>query len=225
MKKILSIVLVFVFLFNVSVFAQKNGSSKKQFKIHYYTKKSIYDALPNTKDEILFVGNSITASGQWTEMFQDLRVKNRGISGDVTDGLLYRLKEVTESQPSKIFLMIGVNDLSREKSKSYILKRYQEILDSIRSQTPSTKIYIQSILPVNDKFGYFKNHTNKTDSIISINRDLEIIAEKIGAKYIDLFSAFADPQNKMKEEYTLDGLHPNGKGYLKWVELIRKYVE
>lgn len=225
MKKIISIVFVITFLFGIPIPAQTSGSSKQQFKRHYYTKKSIYDALPNTKDEILFVGNSITASGQWTELFQDLRVKNRGISGDVTDGILSRLKEITESQPSKIFLMIGVNDLSKGKSKSYILKRYQEILDSIISQTPNTKIYIQSILPVNDKFGYFKNHTNKTDSIISINNSLKIMVEKTGAKYIDLFSAFADSQNKMEEEYTLDGLHPNGKGYLKWVELIRKYVK
>ncbi len=225
MKKILSIALVMMFLFNISFFAQTSRSSKQQFKRHYYTKKSIYDALPNTKDEILFVGNSITASGQWTELFQDLRVKNRGISGDVTDGILYRLKEVTESQPSKIFLMIGVNDLSKGKSKSYILNRYQEILDSIKSQTPNTKIYIQSILPVNDKFEYFKNHTNKTDSIISINNSLKIMAKKNDVKYIDLFSAFADSKNKMKEEYTLDGLHPNGKGYSKWVELIRKYVK
>jgi len=225
MKKILSIALVTMLLFNISFFAQKSGSGKQQFKRHYYTKKSIYDALPNTKDEILFVGNSITASGQWTELFQNLRVKNRGISGDVTDGILFRLKEITESKPSKIFLMIGVNDLSKGKSKSYILKKYQEILDSIKSQTPNTKVYIQSILPVNNKFGYFKNHTNKTDSIISINNSLKMMAKKNDAKYIDLFSAFADSQNKMKEEYTLDGLHPNGKGYSKWGELIRKYVK
>ncbi|NOX65486.1 MAG: hypothetical protein GXO85_06725, partial [Chlorobi bacterium] len=48
MKKILSIALVTMFLFNISFFAQTSGSGKQQFKRHYYTKKSIYDALPNT---------------------------------------------------------------------------------------------------------------------------------------------------------------------------------
>jgi len=224
MKNLLLFLLSTTLLFSSVLFAQTNEVKKQKYKRHYYTKKSIYEALPNTKDEILFVGNSITAGGQWAELFRDLRVKNRGISGDVTDGVLFRLNEITESNPKKIFLMIGVNDLSKGRSKAYILEKYQEILDSIKSQTASTKIYIQSILPVNKAFGYFKNHTNKTDSIISINKNLRLMAQKEGATYIDLFTPFANSENKMKKEYTLDGLHFNGKGYLKWAELIKKYV-
>ncbi|GBD90957.1 GDSL-like Lipase/Acylhydrolase [bacterium BMS3Abin04] len=204
--------------------AQTGHQSKLKYKIHYYVKESIYEALPNTRGEILFVGNSITASGQWTEMFQDLRVKNRGISGDVTDGILFRLKEITGSHPSKIFLMVGVNDLSKGKSKKYILEKYKEILDSIKSQTPLTKIYVQSILPVNDEFRYFKNHTNKTDSIISLNKNLKVLAIKERAAFIDLFKPFANSENKLKSEYTLDGLHLNGKGYLLWKSIVEKYV-
>ena len=134
------------------------------------------------------------------------------------------MNEITESNPSKIFLMIGVNDLSKGKSKSYILEKYQEIIDSIKTQTTSTEIYVQSILPVNNEFEYFKNHTNKTDSIISLNDSLSIMAEKNNVEYINLFTPFANSEKKMKAEYTLDGLHFNGKGYLKWAELVKKYV-
>jgi len=204
--------------------AQTGHQNKLKYKIHYYVKESIYEALPNTKGEILFVGNSITASGQWTELFQDLRVKNRGISGDVTDGILFRLKEITESHPSKIFLLVGVNDLSKGRSKNYILKKYKEILDSIKSQSPSTKIYVQSILPVNDEFHYFKNHTNKTDSIISLNNNLKNLSKEEGTEFIDLFSAFVNSKRKLKNKYTLDGLHLNGKGYLLWKSIVEKYV-
>jgi hypothetical protein len=46
-----------------------------------------------------FLGDSLTYGFEWTEIFQSLRVKNRGISGDRTDSMLYRIKEVVESHP------------------------------------------------------------------------------------------------------------------------------
>ena len=48
--------------------------------------------------------------GSWSEIFQNPNIKNRGISGDVTEGILYRINEITESQPLQVFLMIGTND-------------------------------------------------------------------------------------------------------------------
>ena len=38
-------------------------------------------------------------------------VRNRGISGDVTDGVLLRLGELIKYKPTSIFIMIGINDL------------------------------------------------------------------------------------------------------------------
>ncbi len=42
--------------------------------------------------------------------------------------------------------------------------------------------------------------------------------------YIDLFPLFSNDDDTLKEEYTLDGLHPNGKGYLVWKSAIERYV-
>lgn len=96
--KILMIVLMSIVI-NANLVAQDSETSKPVFKRHYYLKKSVFEVLPNNDNEIIFLGNSITAGGIWTELFQDLRIKNRGIIGNVTDGILYRLKEVTESNP------------------------------------------------------------------------------------------------------------------------------
>jgi lysophospholipase L1-like esterase len=222
-KKILMFVFMSIIL-NMNIAAQDSQADKPKFKRHYYLKKSVFEVLPNNDDEIIFLGNSITAGGIWTELFQDLRINNRGISGDVTDGILFRLDEVTESNPSKIFIMIGVNDLSKGKSKAYILMNYQRIIDEILNDSPETKIYIQSILPVNNEFDYFKNHTNKTDSILSINDSLKIIAADQGLTYIDLFSSFANEELKLNESYTFDGLHLNGQGYLLWKSIVEKYI-
>ncbi|UCH65615.1 MAG: hypothetical protein JSW63_00335 [Ignavibacterium sp.] len=221
--KILIIVLLSI-IFNVNIVSQDSQDYKRKFKRHYYLKKSVFEVLPNNDDEIIFLGNSITAGGIWTELFQNVRIKNRGISGDVTDGILYRLKEVTESNPEKVFIMIGVNDLSKGKSQEYILKNYQRIIDEILNDSPETKIYIQSILPVNDEFDYFKNHTNKTDSILSLNTSLKTMADERGLIYIDLFSSFINEKLKLNEEYTFDGLHLNGQGYLLWKSIVEKYI-
>ena len=55
--------------------------------------------------------------GSWSEIFQNPNIKNRGISGDVTEGILYRINEITESQPLQVFLMIGTNDLAQGLTK------------------------------------------------------------------------------------------------------------
>lgn len=44
--------------------------------------------------------------------------------------------------------------------------------------------------------------------------------------YIDLYSHFVDEETgKMNVEYTNDGVHLLGKGYKKWVEIIKPYVD
>jgi lysophospholipase L1-like esterase len=209
----------------INSISQTADLRNQKFKRHYYIKKDVFESMPNSKKEILFVGNSITAGGEWSELFNNPNVKNRGISGDVTEGVLFRLEEITESKPSKIFLMIGVNDLSKGISTDSILTNYETIITRILNATPSTKIFIQSILPVNDEYDYFKDHINKGNSILIINEKLRRLSEKYNQKYIDLFSSFANAEGKLKHQFTFDGLHLNGNGYTAWKNLIADYVE
>lgn len=141
------------------IFAQEPTSTQPKFSTYYYQKKELFEILPDTKDEIIFLGNSIIDGWEWGELFKNKDIKNQGISGDITDGLLFRLDEVTRSNPYKIFIMIGVNDLSRNKNPEYILTNYSKILQTIVENTPDTQIYVQSILPVNEQFGKFGKHT------------------------------------------------------------------
>ena len=83
------------------------------FSTYYHQRVSLFRSLPQTTGDIVFLGNSITDGGEWTEMFADPKVKKRGISGDSTSGVLNRLDEVYNRKPAKVFLLIGVNDLAR----------------------------------------------------------------------------------------------------------------
>jgi predicted alpha-1,2-mannosidase len=192
----------------------------KALKAYYYHKKEHFESLPNTDHEIIFLGNSITDQAEWFELFQNPNVKNRGIGGDDTDGILARLDEVVESRPDKIFIMIGTNDLSTGKSVDYIIGNFVKILDRITALSPGTKIYVQSILPTDDGI----HTTRKNSDIIRINEKLRGLSAARSIIYIDLFTPFTTHENKLNPEYSLDGLHLNGKGYQLWKKLIQDYV-
>jgi len=220
MKRIFLIAFAFtaISLLPSPVMAQQDHST------YYYQQKSLFERLLNTRGEILLIGDSITDGGEWSELFKNRKVKNRGISGDVTKGVLDRLEEITEGRPRKVFLMIGVNDLARGIPAEKITENILLIVERIRQASPKTKIYVQSILPVNDEFSKFANHVNKGEEIKSINQRLREQAGK-QYQYIDLYSGFVTKEGKLNPEYTNDGLHLTGAGYLEWKKLIHKYIK
>ncbi|WOD42809.1 GDSL-type esterase/lipase family protein [Hwangdonia lutea] len=216
MKKIL----IALFLISANIgFAQ-------QYSDHYHKRKALFEKEADTKNEIIFLGNSITEGGDWKSLFPNQNVINRGISGDVTDGILYRLKEVTASKPSKVFLLIGTNDMARGKSIDYVLEHTEKIILQIKKQSKDTKIYLQSILPINPHVGQkFSGHKNNHQKIIEANQRLKILAKKHHLKYIDLHKAMRNGKKHIKPKYTYDGLHLSEAGYKKWKQVIRKYVK
>lgn len=185
---------------------------------NYYHKKSVYEVLPHHQGKIIFLGNSITEQGRWRELFENNNIINRGIGGDRTDGILYRLNEITDSKPSKVFLLIGTNDLSYGRSIEYIIRKTQQIVKSIKAESPNTKIYLQSVLPTYDR------KERPIDKIKAINEGYQKIALEEEITYIDLFTYFIDYLGNMDMKYSLDGLHLNGIGYLKWKEIIESKV-
>ncbi|MGB4413786.1 MAG: GDSL-type esterase/lipase family protein [Paludibacter sp.] len=192
--------------------------------VYYGQKKSIYEMLPTIPNEIVFLGNSITDIGEWSEFFQNAKVRNRGISGDITLGILARLDEITASKPDKIFLMIGINDIANNNPDSIILYNYRSILNEIQLKSPGTKIYVQSVLPTNKKFTQYSRHQNKTEHILYINEKLKELCSEKKLTYIDVFTALADSDNQLISHYTNDGLHLMAEGYKVWIEILRPYV-
>lgn len=213
------LVLAFVFFSLISL------SQENKFGTYYNQRLTLFEKLPDTKGEIIFLGNSITDGCEWSELLGNPNVKNRGISGDTTEGVLFRLNEVTRSKPAKVFLLIGINDLSRGVSKDTVFSNICKIADRIRKESPRTKIYIQSILPVNDSFGLFKNHTNKTDEVIWVNAQLKEWCTKENVGFVNLYGRFkSSDSEKINPKYTNDGLHLLGDGYLLWAEIIKPYL-
>jgi lysophospholipase L1-like esterase len=190
----------------------------------YHLKSELFKSFPNSKKDIIFLGNSITAGVDWMELLGNPRARNRGISGDITFGVLQRLDEVTEGQPAKVFVLIGINDISRNIPDNVILDNYKKIVTRIKSASPRTKVYIQTLMPVNNTFTQHKNHYNKDEHIKAVNDGLKALAQEEHVTLVDLHPHFLDSEGRMNKEYTEDGLHLNAEGYKVWRDALKGYL-
>ena len=203
----------------------KEKCGKPNYSPYYFHRVDHFEKLPDTENEIFFLGNSISDGCEWSELFGDPRFKNRGISGDITDGILYRLYQITCCKPKQVFLMIGINDLARGRSVEYIINNHLKIYNRIEKESPSTQIIVQSLLPVNNVYGLFTTHTDKGDSILEINTQLKSICSDRGYIFIDLFSKMVNAEGKLGENLSVDGLHLNGLGYQIWKQEIEFLIQ
>jgi lysophospholipase L1-like esterase len=183
-------------------------------------RKSLYETFPKSESAIMFVGDSLTDFCDWQEFFRNVTLKNRGISGDTSKGILSRIDNLVESRPRKIFIMIGINDFLNGETVDQVASNYQLILQDFKEKVPQSKVYIKSVLPLN------KNFTDPVinNKVIELNAKLKDLAKEYSFQYIDLFPHFLGSNNQLDEQYTTDGLHLNGKGYLLWKTLIEKEV-
>lgn len=195
---------------------------KEVFHNYYYDqKRSLFESLPiSPNNPIVLLGDSITNCGNWDELFPNQNIINRGISGDITLGVLDRIEEIVKRQPKKVFIMIGINDVAINNSAVRILENYQKIITKIKTGSPQTSIYIQSLLPTNDAFTTFKNHQGKLAKVKQINLELAHLAVANQVHFIDLFPHFVNTQGQLDTQFTNDGLHLLGTGYQLWAKLI-----
>lgn len=201
-------------------------AQEQKHSTFYYQRATLFEVLPTSKSDIIFLGNSITNGGEWAELLGNPHAKNRGISGDTTQGVLDRLSTITKGKPSKIFLLIGTNDLSRGKSVDEVAKNVAKIVERVKRESPATKLYVQSVFPVNPKFNKFLGHMNRQKDIAVLNAKIKAIAARHGVTYIDVYKSLVTPSTDvMNPEYTNDGLHLLGKGYQKWVDVLKPYLK
>ena len=201
-------------------------AAQTKYSTFYDQRTSLFEKLSVNAKDIIFLGNSITNGAEWAELFQNKRVKNRGISGDICQGVYDRLTPITAGKHSKIFLMIGINDVARGTSIDSITAATLKIIRKIQSESPRTRIYLQSILPVNDSFGMFQGHMKRKADIKPLNEKLRQMANAEKITFIDLYSHFVITDTElMNPAYTNDGLHLTGEGYLKWIEIMKPFLK
>ena len=188
-----------------------------KYSSHYKARLSIFNSLPKTEGEILILGNSLTNNCWWNE-FLPFKTLNRGISGDIVEGVIDRIDNVIAQKPSKILLMIGVNDIINDTTVTpeSICKSYKRLVEIIKRELPDTKLYVQSMLPLNPITPYYKGRNEKS---IEINKFLQSNTS-MGYEYLNIAPALMDENGDLSLKYTCDGIHLLPTGYLEWIKIL-----
>lgn len=181
-------------------------------------RKHRYDALnvlPVNEQNIVFIGNSITNMHEWWEAFGNPLVLNRGVSGAVSDEMIENLTPILQGHPAKAFLMIGTNDLGTPgiDNAHHVAQNVRKALERFRKESPSTKLYVQSILPSRSRNIALQAETNDS---------LKSICHEMGVDYVDLWDDLWSVTQD--NQHTLDGLHLSASGYKIWCHRIAPLV-
>ncbi len=203
--------------------AQEKAVKDSTYANGYYVKRLKYfESLPAQQNPIVFLGNSITEVGQWQDVTGLNNVINRGISGDNSYGVFYRLDPVLKLKPSKIFLAIGVNDIKRGTPIEDIAHNYERIILKVKRDAPKTKLYLQSVLPVTEAILANIYDNIRNPKIIALNKLMKALAEKHNVPYVDVFNQLKDENGQLVRSLTTDGLHLQPEAYVIWANYLKK---
>ena len=182
------------------------------YKTPYYIDKvSQFEHLKHDKElKVMMLGDSITDRCLWMELTNRYDIANRGISGDTTDGVLNRLQN-TPDNISKVYIMIGVNDIIQGVRVEKVFKNHQKIISFFKSK--KVDVVVESTLYVT------KNFPSLNRKIQRLNNQLKEFCKKNSILYVDLNKKLS-PNGYLQNRYTSDGLHLNIKGYLIWIKMI-----
>lgn len=189
------------------------------------------------KGEILFTGSSLMEQFPVNELLMtngmDQVVYNRGIGGFTTTDMLQHMEEmIFGTEPSRIFINIGTNDIgSPDYQLEALLERYEEIIVRIQERLPEAEINMMAYYPVNEtdkipegEWGKTAFVTRTNENINIANAAVENLAAKKGCRFINVNEGLADERGKLKKEYTIEGIHMYANGYQVVLQNLRKYL-
>jgi len=167
---------------------------------------------------VVFLGDSITQG--WNSLanaFPNINVANRGIGGDTTRGVLYRLKDdVLNLDPKAIVLLIGTNDVGLGAKPKEVADNIETILQEIKKFNPHLPVIVCEVMPSSEKMQRPPTTIEKVNALVAteIRDDPQFIL-------CDTWSIYADKDGDCPQDEFPDLLHPNALGYDKWAAELR----
>ncbi len=150
-------------------------------------------------------------------------LKDFAVSGAKTDDVIKdQLTEAITNKPNIITLLIGVNDIHGNISKTNFQKNYEQILTQLTKNT-SAKVYAISIPYIGSNtlflppYQFYFNFKTK-----EFNGVIKKLAAAYNVKYIDIYTPTINLFTKSGPQYSADLFHPSADGYKLWAEIISK---
>jgi len=167
--------------------------------------------------DVVMVGDSITSAGEWSEIFPDIKIANRGISGETAEDILQRMDPIFDVHPKKAFVMVGINDIYDGQSIDRIFKNYESIVEQLRAR--NITVYIQSTIECSKT-----TCGNRLYKVRELNDRLKTYAAQNSITFINLNAGLANESQGLLPEYTYDGMHLRASGFVQWKRMIAPFV-
>jgi len=185
--------------------------------------------------DFVFIGDSITHMWELNAYFNkpNQMILNRGIGGDRTEYLLKRfVADVVQLNPKHCILKIGINDawdLEFDNWQQLQGKCLEEVLtfatDNIKKIVALTKenninLILCSVLPTN--MLWTNKESLRKEYVKLFNENLKEIAKENNLIYVDYHTSMVQADGlTVKDEITIEGLHPNVFGYDIMAQVLR----
>jgi len=187
--------------------------------------------------DILFLGDSITdfwrnagpgdnppkaGKAVFDEYYGSLKTANFGISGDTTQGVLWRLLngEGQGFQPKVVMLMIGTNNAASSSvvnnTPAEIAEGVGAIVLQLRQDFPAAKILLLGIFPRNAPDSAARR------AALAVNPIIARLDDRQNVFYLDIGAKFLDAAGNIPADVMDDQLHPSAKGYRIWAEAVKE---
>jgi len=194
---------------------------------------SFMNIATNGDFDVMFLGDSITdlinvdgdgngnpgGKAAFAKYFDGVKIANFGISGDTTQGVLWRLQngEGKGRKPKAVMLMIGTNNTTDQSrpSGAEIAEGIGAIVLELRNDFPDAKIMLMAIFPR----GTGPNDSNRR----KCDEANKIIARLDDGKHVfftDINSKFLDDKGALIGFRTSDHLHPVEQGFEIWASSV-----
>jgi len=189
--------------------------------------KTVYTVVD---DNYLFVGDFYFNQYDIESSFIQTKFVNNNKDDNTTSDILENINtNIYQYNPSDVFILLGINDLDQGILSSEINDNIKKIIEGIKENRSGAKIYVLSILPINDSDdeiinkGYISNLNNK--EISDTNDLIEKTCELEKVKYIDVYKELVDEAGLLNIKYTTNGLYLNDVGYQMMTDVLNEYVK
>jgi lysophospholipase L1-like esterase len=162
---------------------------------------------------VLFLGDSLTEKWDteiWQKHFASLGALNAGVNGDRTEHLLWRLKHgnLDGPAPKVAVLLIGTNDIGRNRPPEVIAEGVRTILEVLRSRLPAARVLLLGVLPRSES-----SASPRRQQVREVNQLIRGCADGEQIIYADLGKSLLDPRGRLTSEVSPDGVHLSERGY------------
>jgi lysophospholipase L1-like esterase len=182
--------------------------------------------------DVIFIGDSRTEGFQlYSGPQNSTYYHSKGLKVDTifssqvvktSDGTITIMEAMRQKPLTKVYIMLGINELGWAYSDLFI-EKYTEIITAIRKIEPEVQIYVQSILPVSEK----RSQSDKTYNNANIGRYNELIQQMAAEErlyYLNVAECVADGEGNLCSDASTDGIHLNKTYCDLWLDYLKYHA-